>query len=107
MTCDSLILTYSHDSCSFLEETYGCDCSGCACPTVEHETGTCSDNCGGENCDHHLAVTGVSSCEFLEDTYDCDCSGCACVANEFETGACSELTEQPWMTKKRFCHATE
>jgi len=94
-SCDG----YEDTTCAVLEESYGCDCSGCRCsldrkqeeqPTpspmadLEAEKSyACTADCvsDGASCDYWE----FNTCEFLESSKGCDCSGCACTGGTCES----------------------
>ena len=61
-------------SCGALEDSFGCDCSGCA-------SCDCASSCNGYTCDFWNQVHGIA-CYELENAYGCDCSSCDSCAAE-------------------------
>lgn len=77
-TCDAWYSQYGF-SCDTLENTYGCDCTYCDCPTIAPTpTETCRDNCYSKTCDEW--TNNDLKCEYLESAYSCDCRWASCVA---------------------------
>ncbi|KAK3242438.1 hypothetical protein CYMTET_47879 [Cymbomonas tetramitiformis] len=90
-------------TCGILEESYGCDCSGCMCETVEEDAG-CPSTCHDLTCDDWLngdyEYADTLTCGILEESYGCDCSGCMCETVEEDAGCpstCYDQTCDNWL----------
>jgi hypothetical protein len=79
-TCDGQNCDYWVETCSELENTYGCDCTGCDCDSTEEPTPQPTTSCYYATCFSHTCDYWVNysyTCSYLE-TQGCDCTGCDC-----------------------------
>lgn len=67
-SCDDFVAL--GESCSRLENVFGCDCDGCDCA----EDTPCPSTCYGNDCDYYASLGW--ECSSLENEMDCDCTGC-------------------------------
>jgi hypothetical protein len=67
-SCDDFVAL--GESCSRLEDVFGCDCDGCDCA----EDTACPSTCYGNDCNYYASLGW--ECSSLENEMDCDCTGC-------------------------------
>ena len=84
--CDVAFQQWGFD-CEYMENEYGWDCTGCACPYDNNSV--CGDGyCNGdetlENCSSDCTANGCNTANQVDDCYDNDCCPTSWIGDGYE-----------------------
>jgi hypothetical protein len=73
--------------CSYMEDEYGWDCTGCTCPYDNNSVcgdGYCNGNETLENCSSDCTANGCNTANQVDDCYDNDCCPTSWIGDGYE-----------------------